>query len=82
MENQRCASPQIFYAQIGAGNSPPHFDLYAVDNCTDDEGVGGGTVPGFPVSSLLTGSTAIAGDMVGNSTYGITAQCFRGPHTQ
>jgi hypothetical protein len=83
--NNSSPQGQIFYAQIGQSNSPPHYDVYAVDNCSDDEGVGGGTVPGFYPNNntqSLTGFYDVIYDMVGNLTHNIPAQCFHGTHQQ
>jgi hypothetical protein len=76
MTNNSSPQGQIFYAQIGAGNSPPSYAVYAVDTCPDAENVGGGTVPGFAISGLQ-GSRAVVDDMVGYSINGnnVAAKC-------
>jgi hypothetical protein len=84
------SSPQgeIFYANIGPSNSPPHYDVYAVDGCSGSEGVGGGAAPGFYANVLAgdqpapTGSQEIVWDMIGysNNNGRIPAQCFHGKH--
>ena len=83
--NNSSPQGQIFYAQIvGPTNSP--YAVYAVDNCTGAENVGGGTVPGF-YSSLFpntppTGAQAVVDDMIGFSSNGTTIlpQCTRRTH--
>jgi len=83
--NNSSPQGQIFYAQIGQSNSPPHYDVYAVDNCPGAENVGGGTVPGFYANLFTTtpsGSQAIVDDMIGFSSNGTTVlpQCTHRPH--
>jgi hypothetical protein len=74
--NNTSPQGQIFYAQIGSSNSPPHYDVYAVDQCNGPEGVTSGNVPG--VTSNPTGLIAIEQDMAGGNI--LPAQCFHGIH--
>jgi hypothetical protein len=85
LPNNSSPQAQIFYANIGQGNSPPNYDVYAVDNCTDSEGVGGGNVPGYQTqifNGAVAGQNAITDDMIGysNGTNNIPAQCIRRLH--
>jgi len=50
------SSPQgeIFYSQITSSNPPPHYNVYAVDNCGGSEGVIDGTVAALSGESGLT----------------------------
>jgi hypothetical protein len=85
LPNNSSPQGQIFYANIGQGNSPPNYNVYAVDNCTNPEGVGGGNVPGYQTTIFnghVLGQMAITDDMIGfsNGNTKITAQCFRRPH--
>ncbi len=80
--NNSSPQGQIFYANFGADNLPPHYAVYAVDNCVTAEGVEQGTVPGFypnSFSNTPTGFDAVVYDMVGNTsvTPNIPAQCIR-----
>ena len=45
--NNSSPQGQIFYENIGFGNSPAHYAVYPVDGCGNAEGVGDGNVPGF-----------------------------------
>ena len=86
LPNNSSPQGQIFYANIGQGNSPPNYDVYAVDNCTNSEGVGGGNVPGYQTSIFhgqILGQNAIIDDMIGysnGSNINIPAQCSRRVH--
>jgi hypothetical protein len=86
--NNSSPQGQIFYENIGVGNAPPHYAVYAVDSCGNAEGVGSGTVPGFYPQYFggtsggggnAAGSTAITDDMVGSAP-NIPAQCIRRNH--
>jgi hypothetical protein len=70
------SSPQgeIFYAQVGL-SSPNHYNVYAVDQCDGPEGSAstGSNVPGFTPAG--SGFQSITGDMAGNPSLQITAQC-------
>jgi hypothetical protein len=88
--NNSSPQGQIFYQNILSTSAPPHFAVYSVDSCTNAEGVGGGTVPGFyPLDfggtqsggGNASGITAITDDMIGASP-NIMAQCFRRNHNQ
>jgi len=75
--NNSSPQGQIFYANIGSNNSPPHYAVYAVDNCSNAEAVGSGNVPGYLpqiFNGTVQGLTAITDDMVGSGTI-IPAQC-------
>jgi hypothetical protein len=79
--NNSSPQGQLFYANIGTGNSPPHFAVYAADSCDSAEGVGGrdGIVPGFYPSDFqgaAPGAEAITYDMIGNPALHIPAQCI------
>ncbi|MFZ0772015.1 MAG: hypothetical protein WCA49_23575 [Candidatus Sulfotelmatobacter sp.] len=91
--NNSSPQGQIFYQNILSGSAPPHFAVYAIDNCKTAEGVTGGTAPGFyPLDfggtqsggGNATGLTAITDDMVGytSGTTIIPAQCVHRVHTQ
>jgi hypothetical protein len=89
--NNSSPQGQIFYANIGFNNQPPHYDVYAVDGCVGPEGVSSGNVPGFYPQDFTCGSqpgacggNAITYDMVGytsqNPPVTIPAQCVRRLH--
>ena len=81
--NNSSPQGQIFYANIGVNNSPPHYNVYSVDNCSSAEFVYGGTVSG--VTSDPSGLYAVMQDMAGGTAGGtalLPAQCFHGTHTQ
>jgi len=80
------SSPQgeIFYAQITSSNSPPVYNLYAVDRCDGPEGAPStaSSVSGYLPSVFTTGISgfnAITYDMAGYPPKNITAQCIH-PH--
>jgi len=83
--NNSSSQGQLFYANIGSGNSPANYAVYAVDNCQpDSEAVGGGTVPGFFPNVFTkppTGSEAITDDMLGLAPT-IPPQCVHRAHPQ
>jgi hypothetical protein len=75
--NNSSSQGQLFYENFGPTNSPPHYDVYAVDNCTNAEAVGAGNVPGYEpavFSGTVTGLAAITDDMVGYPP-NISAEC-------
>jgi len=87
--NNSSPQGQIFYENILSGNSPPHYAVYAVDDCTGAEGVDGNwsNVPGFYATDFggtaqgggtIKGSAAIQDDMIGTQTANgpIPAECF------
>jgi hypothetical protein len=90
--NNSSPQGQIFYANIGAGNPPPYYNVFAVDNCSTSEGTGDGNVPGFyPLDfggtssggGTIKGTTSMTYDMVGYKQNGVTvipAQCAHGLH--
>lgn len=89
--NNSSPQGQIFYKNITFNNPPPHYAVYAVDNCGNAEGVGSGTVPGFYPQYFggnssgggnAGGFAAITDDMVGytSGTVSIPAQCVRRAH--
>ncbi|HEV3307350.1 MAG TPA: hypothetical protein VGZ91_13005 [Candidatus Sulfotelmatobacter sp.] len=87
--NNSSPQGQLFYQNILSTSPPPHFAVYAVDNCSNAEGVGGGTVPGFYPQYFggtqsgggnAGGMTAITDDMVGSTPAQIPAQCVRRSH--
>jgi len=91
--NNSSPQGQLFYQNILSTSAPPHFAVYAVDNCSNAEGVGGGTVPGFYPQDFggtqsgggnAGGFAAITDDMVGHvsGTTQIPAQCVHRIHTQ
>lgn len=85
--NNSSSQGQLFYENIGVNNSPPHYSVYAVDNCVTAEGVGAGNVPGyFPTAfnGTISGFSAIIDDMVGHTsgTTVIPPQCVRRNHSQ
>jgi hypothetical protein len=70
------SSPQgeIFYAQIGQSNSPPHYDVYAVDSCGGPEGSASksSNVPGYNPSQNpngISGFNAVTQDMTLQCTH-------------
>lgn len=86
--NNSSPQGQLFYQNIGSGNAPPYYNVFAVDNCTNAEGVGGGTVPGFyPLyfggssggGGNAGGLTAITDDMIGLPPH-IPPQCVHRNH--
>jgi hypothetical protein len=91
--NNSSPQGQIFYANIGSTNSPPHYDVYAVDQCQGAEGVDGmnSNVPGFYPQDFggttqgggtIQGMTAIQYDMIGykngQGVQILPPQCVRG----
>jgi hypothetical protein len=75
--NNSSSQGQLFYANIGLSNTPPHYAVYAVDNCSNAEAVGSGNVPGYQpqvFNGTVEGMTAITDDMIGSGTI-IPAQC-------
>ncbi len=85
--NNSSSQGQIFYENIGVNNSPPHYAVYAVDNCVTAEGVGAGNVPGYApavFNGTISGFNAIVDDMVGytSRTTEIPPQCVRRNHSQ
>jgi hypothetical protein len=78
--NNSSPQGQIFYANIGPNNAPPSYNVYAVDECVDAEGVTGGLVPGYSPAPGSQGYYAIQWDMAGSppgSSPHIPAQCVR-----
>jgi hypothetical protein len=80
--NNSSSQGQIFYENIGFGNSPPHYAVYAVDNCVNAEAVASGNVPGYQTLAFngkVSGLTAITDDMVGytSGTVSIPPQCVK-----
>ncbi|MGA7909335.1 MAG: hypothetical protein WCA16_18155 [Candidatus Sulfotelmatobacter sp.] len=84
--NNSSTQGQIFYANIGPSNLPPSYNIYAVDNCGNAEGVTAtnppSNVPGYQTAifgGTVNGFNAIADDMVGAQIGQniISAQCFR-----
>jgi hypothetical protein len=73
--NNSSPEGEIFYAQITSSNSPPNYNLYAVDSCFGPEGAPQGTVLALGSES---GQTAIEQDMAGGPV--VTAQCFHRTH--
>jgi len=87
--NNSSLQGQLFYKNIGVGNAPPHYAVYAVDGCGNAEGVASGTVPGFYPQDFggtqsgggnAGGLTAITDDMIGYAPFQIPAQCVRRAH--
>ena len=77
--NNSSSQGEIFYSQITSANSPPVYNVYAVDNCHNSEGVYPGTVLALAKNGTSpTGQTAIEQDMAGAT--GQAAQCFHRPH--
>jgi hypothetical protein len=77
--NNSSTQGQLFYANIGSGNPPANYAVYATDNCQTAEGVGPGNVPGFYPAifqGTVTGFDAITDDMIGLPP-NIPAQCIR-----
>lgn len=61
--NNSSPQGQIFYEQIGQTNSPPIYNIYAVDQCFGPEGAPQGNVSALPGNPY--GQTAIQQDMAG-----------------
>jgi hypothetical protein len=75
--NNSSPQGQIFYQNIPY--LTPNFSVYAVDACSNAEGVGAGYVPGYQplvFGGNVTGITAITDDMVGLPPT-IPAMCVR-----
>jgi hypothetical protein len=75
--NNTSPEGEIFYAQITASNSPPVYNVYAVDQCFGPEGAPQGNV-GSPTGT--SGQIAIEQDMAGGPQNVPPAQCFHGTH--
>jgi hypothetical protein len=83
LPNNSSSQGQIFYANFTSSSHPLNYNVYAADNCQGAENVGSGNVPGYQpgvFSGTIQGSNAVVDDMVGNSTYSISAQCVRRTH--
>jgi hypothetical protein len=69
--NNSTPQGQIFYAQISQSNSPPSYNVYAVDSCAGPEGAtsSGAIVTALPLPPLNTtyqdGYDAVKYDMIG-----------------
>jgi len=77
------SSPQgeVFYAQIGQSNSPPSYNVYAVDSCAGPEGAtsSGATVTALPLgppNSYQDGYDAVKYDMIGGGPLKQPVGCF------
>jgi hypothetical protein len=80
------SSPQgeIFYSQIGQSNSPPSYNVYAVDNCNGPEGASDTQAyvtaltwpPPDPPMPYLDGYDAIKYDMIGGGPRNNVVGCF------
>jgi hypothetical protein len=80
--NNSSPQGQLFYTQV---TDPPHYNVYAVDNCFGPEGVPQGDVAQLsnPQKGIIvSGATGIQQDMAGApGPPPKLAQCFHGAHT-
>jgi hypothetical protein len=78
--NNSSSQGELFYDAVGsAAQQPPHYAVYAVDNCVTAEGVTAGNVPGYQqllYNGKVDGFDAIEYDMVGLSP-NINPECTR-----
>ena len=73
--NNSSPQGQVFYADIGSTNSPPVYNLWAVNLCHGAEGVAGGHVG---TDTGQAGFDKIKVDMAGANLSG--GQCFHRTH--